>query len=250
MIATPVQLAGERLLLDPRGVLYWPAARLLAVADLHLEKGSAMARDGGLVPPWDSRITLRRLLVCVADWRPEIVVALGDSFHDRDAARRLDATDAATLRGIAARTRLVWVRGNHDPEAPAGLPGEPCHSFAHGPLRLRHEAADEAPTGVAELCGHHHPKARIATRGGSVSRPCFVASHRRLMLPAFGAYAGGLDVSHPAIARLFPGGGSAFLLGDGRLFRFAVGRAPAGENPGAARKLQVGDTCAGSPTTR
>ena len=246
MIAAPISLAGERLLLDPRGVLYWPAARLLAVADLHLEKGSAMARDGGLAPPWDSRITLGRLLACIEDWRPEIVVALGDSFHDRDAARRLGAADAATLHRIASRARLVWVRGNHDPEAPAGLPGEPCHDFALGPLRLRHEAAAEGaadllPTGLAELCGHHHPKARIPTRGGSVSRPCFVACDRRLMLPAFGAYTGGLDVRSPPIARLFPGGGSAFLLGDGRLFRFALGRAPAGENLGPARKLQVRD---------
>ncbi|WP_428391521.1 ligase-associated DNA damage response endonuclease PdeM [Lichenicoccus sp.] len=239
MIASAISVAGERLLLDPRGVLYWPAARLLAVADLHLEKGSAMARDGGLVPPWDSAITLRRLVACIEDWRPEIVVALGDSFHDRDAIRRLNAADAATLRGIAARARLVWIRGNHDPEAPAGLPGEPCHSFTLGPLRLRHEAV--VATELAELCGHHHPKARIATRGGTVSRPCFVASHRRLMLPAFGAYTGGLDVSNPAIARLFPGGGSAFLLGDGRLFRFALGPAPAGENPGRPRMLQVRD---------
>ena len=220
--AASVELAGERLLLDPAGVIYWPAARLLAVADLHLEKGSASARRGALLPPWDSRITLDRLLICIARWQPETVIALGDSFHDRDAARRLPAAESALLHGISTRARLLWVLGNHDPEPPEGFPGEYGLEFALGPLRFRHQAHAGLPPGEAELCGHHHPKARIATRGGAVSRPCFVADQRRIMLPAFGAYAGGLDVSSPPIARLFPDGGRAFLLGTGRLFSFAL----------------------------
>ena len=222
MRAAPLHLAGERLMLDPSGVLYWPAARLLAVADLHLEKGSAMARRGSLVPPWDSRVTLERLLLAVAHWRPEIVVALGDSFHDRAGSQRLAGAQAEGLRRIASQARLVWVLGNHDPAPPDGLPGEHGAEFRLGPLRFRHQAEDGLPLGDAELCGHHHPKARIATRGGSISRPCFVSDQRRVMLPAFGAYAGGLDVTSPAIARLFPRGGRAFLLGAGRLFSFAL----------------------------
>ena len=222
MNAAPLDLAGERLVLDPAGVLYWPAARLLAVADLHLEKGSASARRGALLPPWDSRITLDRLLLRVAHWQPDIVVALGDSFHDRDASRRLPAAEVARVHRISDRARLVWVLGNHDPEPPAGLPGEHGAEFALGPLRFRHQALDGLPPGEAELCGHHHPKARIATRGGTISRPCFVADGRRVILPAFGAYTGGLDVTSPPISRLFPGGGRAFLLGTERLFSFAL----------------------------
>ena len=220
-----IQLGGERLLLDHRGVIYWPAARLLAVADLHLEKGSALARAGALVPPWDSRVTLQRLLACVAQWRPEIVVALGDSFHDRTAAARLSADDTRALRRIDEAARLVWVLGNHDPDAPLGFGVEHTPEFRLGRLCFRHQAQERAARGQAELCGHHHPKARVATRGGGVSRPCFVAGGNRLMLPAFGAYTGGLDVSAPAIARLFPHGGSAVLLGAERLFSFPLGTA-------------------------
>ena len=228
MNAAPLHLGGERLMLDPAGVLYWPAARLLAVADLHLEKGSACARRGALLPPWDSRVTLDRLLLAIAQWRPDIVVALGDSFHDRDAAERLPAADAQRLHRIGAQARLVWVLGNHDPEPPTRFPGEHGTAFALGPLRFRHQATEGPQDGGVELCGHHHPKARIATRGGTISRPCFVADSRRLMLPAFGAYAGGLDVGSAAIGRLFPRGGRAFLLGTQRLFSFALAAGGAG----------------------
>ena len=226
MIAAPLHLAGERVMLDPSGVLYWPAAKLLAVADLHLEKGTAAAGRGALVPPWDTRITLDRLLLRVQHWRPEIVVALGDSFHDRHAAQRLGAGDVERVRRLGNLARLVWVRGNHDPEPPHGLPGAGADEFALGPLHFRHQALDGLDGGQAELCGHHHPKACIATRGGAISRPCFVADSRRMILPAFGAYTGGLDVASPPIARLFPRGGRAFLLGSQRLFSFALGGAP------------------------
>jgi DNA ligase-associated metallophosphoesterase len=225
MNPAPFHLAGERVMLDPSGVLYWPAARLLAVADLHLEKGSAAARRGALVPPWDSRLTLDRLVRQIGFWRPEIVVALGDSFHDRDGPARLPASEADRLRRIAADARLFWVLGNHDPVPPAGLPGEHGDCFAMGPLAFRHESRGRAVrTGRerAEICGHHHPKARIATRGGAVTRPCFIGDASRLILPAFGCYTGGLDVLDPAIAGLFPRGGRAFLLGADRLFSFAL----------------------------
>ena len=218
-------------MLDPAGVLFWPAARLLAVADLHLEKGSAAARRGALVPPWDTRITLDRLVQRVGYWRPQIVVALGDSFHDRGGPARLPAAEADRLRRIAAAARLFWVLGNHDPVPPDGLPGEHGDAFRLGPLAFRHESRGRSPryeAERAEICGHHHPKARIATRGGPISRPCFVADPARMIMPAFGAYTGGLDVSHPAITALFPRGGRAFLLGADRLFSFALAQMRAG----------------------
>jgi hypothetical protein len=227
MNAAPFHLAGERVMLDPAGVLYWPAAKLLAVADLHLEKGSAAARRGALVPPWDTRLTLDRLVRSVGFWRPETVVALGDSFHDRAGPSRLPAVEADRLRRIAAGARLFWVLGNHDPVPPEGLPGEHGDTFRLGPLAFRHEARGRRPAARAEgeraeICGHHHPKARVATRAGTISRPCFVADAGRMIMPAFGAYTGGLDVLHPAIAELFPRGGRAFLLGAERLFSFGL----------------------------
>lgn len=218
MSFAPLHLAGELLQLDPEGVLFWPAHRLLAVADLHLEKGSAAATRGSLLPPWDTRATLDRLAALLRRWRPDTVVALGDSFHDAGGSARLAPGDRARLQAMTAACRFVWVRGNHDPAPPENIGGESVAVLEIGRLRFRHEARP-GPAG-GELCGHHHPKARVAARGGTISRPCFVTDGRRLMLPAFGAYTGGLDVGDPAIAALFPRGGRVFLLGRDRLFSF------------------------------
>jgi len=221
MTAASLHFMGERLMLDPLGAVWWPAAGLLAVADLHFEKGSAAAARGQLVPPWDTRLTLDRLGLLLRRWQPRTVVALGDSFHDAHGAARMAPGDAARLRAMAEAARWVWVLGNHDPQPPAGLPGIASQIWAEGPLTFRHEAQ---PGATGELCGHHHPKAAIATRAGTVTRPCFVTDPRRIMLPAIGAYTGGLDVANPAIARLFPRGGRAFLLGQERLFSFTLGQ--------------------------
>jgi DNA ligase-associated metallophosphoesterase len=192
---------------------------MLVVADLHLEKGSSFARRGSLLPPWDTKVTLDRLALLLRRWKPRTVVALGDSFHDADGSGRLPSDEVARLASIAASVQFVWVQGNHDPSPPAGVGGEWVESFATGSLTFRHEALARAS---GEISGHYHPKATIPARAGSVTRACFVTDARRVLLPAFGAYTGGLDVRDPAIARLFPRGGRAFLLGKDRLFSFPL----------------------------
>jgi DNA ligase-associated metallophosphoesterase len=215
-------MLGERLMLDPMGALFWPETRLLAVSDLHLEKGSSFARRGMLLPPWDTHATLDRLTLLLRRWSPATVVALGDSFHDASGSARLPATEQSRLNAMTGAHRFIWVQGNHDPTPPAGLGGEWVEAFAAGPMVFRHQAISVAEP--AEIVGHHHPKATVQARSGSVSRPCFVFDGKRLMMPAFGAYAGGLDVLDPAINRLFPRGGRVFLLGRDRLFSFEIGR--------------------------
>jgi uncharacterized protein len=227
MTPAPIHMAGERLLLDPAGVLYWPARHTLIVADLHLEKGSAFAARGRALPPYDTRETLERLALALRRWRPARLVALGDSFHDRDGANRLCGHDAGMLARSLEGIETVWVLGNHDPVPPAGLPGRSLDALHDGSLVFRHLAA---PGGRGELSGHYHPKATMPTRCGGVTRRCFVADGRRLMLPAFGAYTGGLDATDPAVARLFPRGARLFLLGRDRLFSM-----PAGPREAAAR---------------
>ena len=215
---TPLHFMGERLMLDPAGAVWWPAAQMLVVADLHLEKGSACAVQGRLVPPWDTRITLDRLALLMRRHRPTRVLALGDTFHDRTAAPRMLPQDATRLTALTDAADFIWVLGNHDP-ASQGLRGHATAEWIEGPFTFRHEAHAGAQ---GELCGHHHPKAHIQTRAGTITRPCFVNDSRRLMLPSLGSYTGGLDVAHPAIRSLFPRGGRAFLLSKDRLFSFAL----------------------------
>ena len=228
---------GETLLLDQAGVLVWPRLSLMAVADLHLEKGSACAGRGQLVPPWDSLVTLERLSALVVRHAPSVLVAVGDSFHDARAATRLSPADGAT--------RLIWVRGNHDPLPPEGLAGEACETFAAEGLLFRHQAWAHHghPGAPGEVSGHFHPKARVLTRAGEIVRPCFMTDAHRIMLPSFGAYTGGLEVRSPAIARHYPQGGHAYLLGRDRVFCFRVPAAgddgptqPCAQAPSALRR--------------
>jgi len=228
MTPAPIHLAGERLMLDPAGLLAWPAERSLVVADLHFEKGSSLAaRHGRFVPPYDTRETLERLGLALRRWRPQRLIALGDSFHDAGGAARLCPADAAALHRLLAGIEMVWVLGNHDPVAPDALPGTACDEHRAGRLVFRHQALPgRIPPG--ELSGHFHPKATMPTRVGGVTRPCFVADGWRVMLPAFGAYTGGLDAEDPAISAHFPRGARLFLLGRDRLYSRPAGMIRAG----------------------
>jgi DNA ligase-associated metallophosphoesterase len=215
-------VAGVALVTDLAGVLYWPERRLLAVADLHLEKGSSFAERRVLLPPYDTAATLARLGQAIARYAPRTVVALGDSFHDGRGAARLADTDRATLRGLQRGREWLWILGNHDPEPADNVGGEFFAELRIGPLIFRH-APDETDEGV--IAGHLHPVARVAGRGRAVSRRCFAADARRLVMPAFGAYAGGLNVRDPAFANVFETlEFTVHMLGLQRVYPVAAGR--------------------------
>jgi DNA ligase-associated metallophosphoesterase len=215
-----IRLNGASLTADPSGALLWPARATLVVADLHLEKGSAFAARGQFLPPYDTRATLDRLAALLDRHRPERVVCLGDSFHDGAAGERIAATDRARLRRLSAGRDWIWIAGNHDPEPPDGLGGRVLEDLIDGPLAFRHQArAKPAPAG--EVSGHWHPKAAVRLPPKRITAPCFVGDGRRLVLPAFGAYTGGLNVLDRAVSALFRPNFRVHLLHRGRLYPFA-----------------------------
>ena len=219
----PIRFNGVDLLVEAEGALLWPEERLLIVADLHLEKGSSFARRGVMLPPYDTRATLERLTRVAERHDARRVLCLGDSFHDGDGPARLDAGDAALLTALAASTEVIWLAGNHDPAPPAELGGRVVEgAFRLGPLTFRHIA--EPLFAAGEISGHYHPKASIDLRGRRLSGRCFVLDEHRLMLPAFGAYAGGLDVFEPALRALFPGDFAVHLLARERVTRLPHAR--------------------------
>jgi uncharacterized protein len=206
---------------DPAGALYWPEHGLLAVADLHLEKGSSYAARGVLLPPYDTAVTLARLARLIAYYAPRCVVALGDSFHDGGGAARLGDEDRALLHAMQRGRAWIWIAGNHDPEPADNIGGSFVEALTLGALTFRH-----LPTRTAgDICGHLHPVARIAHRGRAVSRRCFAADANRMVMPAFGSYTGGLNIRDAAFADLF--GTLAFtahMLGEDRLYAFTAKR--------------------------
>ncbi|RYB03304.1 ligase-associated DNA damage response endonuclease PdeM [Lichenibacterium ramalinae] len=222
-----VGVAGVDLLADVCGALFHEADGVLLVADLHLEKGSSFARRGLMLPPYDTAATLAKLGAVVARTRPRLVVALGDSFHDRAGASRMGEADRAALAALQAGRDWVWLAGNHDPAPPKGLGGTTAATWSLGPLTLRHEPLPGAPAG--EIAGHLHPVAIVAGAGGAVRRRAFVSDGTRCIMPAFGAYAGGLNFRHPAFAGLLKEGRRiAHALGRDRVYAIPESRCLAG----------------------
>jgi uncharacterized protein len=216
-----ILLAGISLLADTAGALYWPEEKLLLVADLHLEKGSAFAARGVLLPPYDTAETLARLALLLARYAPRRVIALGDNFHDGGGPARMAAPDRATLTALQRGRDWLWIAGNHDPDPADNIGGDFVTELALGPFTFRHEPTRQPQAG--EVAGHLHPLARVARRGRAVSRRCFASDGERLVMPAFGAYAGGLNVRDGAFAALFGARPfTAHMLGLRRLYAIAA----------------------------
>lgn len=221
-------LCSRALVADTSGALYLPEHKALIVSDLHFEKGSAFAARGIHLPPYDTRSTLYQIDRLMQRYAPQTVVALGDSFHDGGAAERIAADDAAAIRRLTGLTRWVWITGNHDPEPPNDLGGEVADEIDLAPFVLRHIPGNAPATG--EISGHLHPVATLVTRGRRLRRRCFATDGVRLVMPAFGAFTGGLNVRTPAFAKVFEGKKfTAWMIGRDRIY------------PVPARRLVVGD---------
>ena len=216
----PLLFGGHRLHPLQCGALWWPARGALLVADLHLEKASAYARQGSMLPPYDSIETLTRLADCVALTRAREIWCLGDSYHDAQGTVRLAQEARMLLARLQAALCWTWIVGNHDP-AILGVGGRVLARAVVDGVTLRHEACerDAGP----EISGHFHPKLRVAARGRTVARRCFVLAPTKLVLPAYGALTGGLDVEDAAIRRAVGRPAAAVVPTPGRLLRFHLG---------------------------
>jgi hypothetical protein len=210
-----VRVRGAEVILRCSGALWLAAERMLIVADLHLEKGSSYAARGQMLPPYDTRETLGRLEAEVGELAPAAVVLLGDTFHDRRSEDRLAGDDAERLRALAVGRRLIWVVGNHDADGPQALPGETADEMSVAGLVLRHEP--QAGFQPGEVAGHLHPAAKVRAPRGTIRRRCFITDGERVILPAFGAYAGGLNVRDAAFAGMFVRPPLAAALGPQRV---------------------------------
>ncbi|NNE81838.1 MAG: ligase-associated DNA damage response endonuclease PdeM [Silicimonas sp.] len=202
-----ILFSGEALELLPSGAFYWPSNDLLVVSDLHLGKSERVARLGGaLLPPYETTDTLTRLAADIDRSGARNVLCLGDSFDDAAAAVSLEASHRATIATLQAGRKWIWIEGNHDPGV-HDLGGSYLAELRYASLVFRHIA--RTPCEGGEISGHYHPKARVR----SASRPCFLVDSKRLMLPAYGCYTGGLNWTSPAIRGLFSDQATAYLTG-------------------------------------
>ncbi|PZF78694.1 ligase-associated DNA damage response endonuclease PdeM [Aestuariivirga litoralis] len=213
-----ITLSGVDFIPDLSGALFAPEFNALLVADLHLEKGTSLARRGVHLPPYDTRESLLQLKAAVESTRPQRLIFLGDSFHDQGARERIDASDLAMLRAITAKVETVWITGNHDPAPPEDVGGMIVEEMVLGPVSLRHHQK-ALRDGEAEISGHLHPAAAIHARGHRIRCRCFIADEKRLIMPAFGSYTGALSVRSEAFEGLF-GDFHVWMIGDKAVHRF------------------------------
>ena len=198
-------LGPAHLLALPSGALHWPDQGLLVVSDLHFGKSERMARRGGaLLPPYETRASLTRLDADLEATRPRHVLCLGDSFDDLTAAGEMEESDRLWLIRLQAGREWTWIEGNHD-AGPVSLGGIHRADLRLGGLTFRHIATAEPH----EISGHYHPKARLPGR----TAPCFLIDRSRVILPAYGAYTGGLFCDHPELAGLMQPKALAVLTG-------------------------------------
>jgi DNA ligase-associated metallophosphoesterase len=217
-----ISLGGMEFVPDISGALLVPDFGALLVADLHLEKGSSLAKRGLHLPPYDTRETLAQLARVIAATSPRQLIFLGDSFHDDAARARIDEDDLARLRSMTALCPTIWISGNHDPHPPADIGGQVAAEVALGPVVLRH-APGRLADGDMEIAGHLHPAAAVAQRGRRIRCRCFIADQRRIIMPAFGSYTGKLDIGDAAFDGLF-GDFHVWMLGARAIHRFPARR--------------------------
>jgi len=207
----PLSFANEEWLLGESRALYWPRERTLLVADLHLEKGSFFARTGQMIPPYDSRETLERVALAIRATGARRVITLGDNFHDAAGATRLEPHAAGMLDALTRAVDWVWITGNHDEGHDEGHEDAATEAICGGTLAeelevggvvLRHQAmpGETRP----ELSGHFHPRLQVKVRDRQIRRACAVLATGergpdRMILPAFGAFTGGMNAADPAI---------------------------------------------------
>jgi DNA ligase-associated metallophosphoesterase len=204
-------ISGNSFEATATSVLYWPVERLLVVSDLHLGKSERIARRSGqMLPPYETKDTLDRLDETIRHFNPRSVVCLGDSFDDLQAEQNLDPAMIEQINALMSGREWIWIEGNHD-AGPIELGGQHLTVLRVGSVDFRHIAKLDCEK--TEISGHYHPKARIAMRGRTISRPCFLYDQTRIIMPSFGTYTGGLYSTDPSLTKLMSHDARAILTG-------------------------------------
>jgi len=204
----PIELAGNKLLLDSLGVLAWPKQNLIIFSDLHLEKGSFLSQFANPLPRFDSADTLQRMQQAMSIYQGANVVCLGDSLHDVNALSRMQKNDLACLNTLVESVNeFTWVQGNHDPDIPDAIKGVRAEQLKLANLLLVHEPEDlsllaDSDNIAAQIVGHFHPKSTHRITNRKFTGKCFLQGESVLFMPAFGSYTGGLDSTHSVFENL------------------------------------------------
>ncbi|MFO7858811.1 MAG: ligase-associated DNA damage response endonuclease PdeM [Ectothiorhodospiraceae bacterium] len=199
MLTHTLSYADESLVLHAEGGIHWPRRDTLIIADTHFGKDAHFRSAGLAVPCGTLSEDLARLDRLLARTGAQRLVILGDVIHARPAPAADWVDRIAEWR--ARYPRLAWlaIAGNHD----AGWTPPPAwrldwHTapINDPPFRYQHEPA--TGTGNHVLAGHWHPVMRLRGTGERVRLPVFAVGVDCFVLPAFGSFTGGAEITDDA----------------------------------------------------
>lgn len=211
--AIEITTAGEALLLLPQRALFWPARKMLVVADIHFGKAASFRAQGIPVPRGTTTENLNALDLLQQTYGASHILFLGDFLHARHAHATATMAALGAWRERQADIQLTLVRGNHDSHAgdppPALNIGVVDEPYQVSPFVFAHHPQSHA--GGYVLAGHVHPVYRLAAGVDALRLPCFLFGPGGGMLPSFGSFTGGHPVMPAAGERLFVAAGEQVI---------------------------------------
>ena len=184
-----INFANNVFILQLDGSVYWPDKKCLILCDLHLEKSSFFAKLGDFLPPYDSFETLRKLKFSLTNLNVDRIVLLGDIFHDKEGINRLNKELQDYLESLCKSYEVIWLAGNHDGLIRPKF-AKYCYKYKLDNIIFNHKSHKNT---INEISGHYHPKTTLRLFKRKVSKPCFLISKEKIILPAYGSFTGGID---------------------------------------------------------
>lgn len=203
----------ESLFLLPQRAIFWPRRRTLIVSDVHFGK-AATFRAAGIPAPEVIAADLAAIDALIAAHAPARLIITGDLFHAAPGRTAAVLEPLRLWRLRHAALDVLIIRGNHDlragdppPDLRFRIVPEPFADPDNAPLAFAHDPAAAAESPSPVICGHLHPAITITDTCTALRAPCFWATPRALVLPAFGRFTGARGIAPAAGDRVFVIGG-------------------------------------------
>ena len=203
-------------ILNKDGSIYWIKNKILILGDLHLEKGSSYASDGNFLPPYDTLDTLIKLTKTLKKYKSiKKIILLGDIFHDANGYYRLNVNEKMIFDHICKKYNIIWIYGNHDESfAPKNV--DAFNIYLLNGINFTHIPSNND---MIEISGHYHPKASFKYLGRKITKSCFVIGNNKIIIPAYGSYAGGLNIYSEIYKKYFKNYFNVYAVGSSQIIK-------------------------------
>ncbi len=201
--------------LQSDGSIYWPQHNTIILADLHLEKASFYAHHNiANIPPYDSLDTIKKLYKKLEILPIKKIILLGDIFHDDYGLKRMQKVTKSMLQKLCINYEVIWIVGNHDGLS-APKEANICNDYSLDKIYFTHYSKTNSSL---EISGHYHPKAKFQINGKNFSKPCFLISKKKIILPSYGTFTGGMTAQSKIFKDIFQSNFNKYAISNDKVF--------------------------------